>query len=68
MAANLLGRGPKNNLQGSRSIQMPKDDVVVSAGSLTKAAKSNRPLQRPTEGLPHLIMARSLVIINLTWN
>lgn len=68
MAANLLGWGPKDNLQGSCSIQKPRDKVMVLAPSLAKAAKSNRLLNRPTECLPHLIMARVSVIINCTYN
>ena len=67
MATNLLGGGPSHNLQGSRSIQKPEDEVMVLGPSLAKAAKLNRLLKRPTKCVPHLIMARDLVIINLTY-
>lgn len=40
---------------------------MILALSLAKAAKSKRLLKRPTRCLPHLIMARDIVIINLAY-
>lgn len=68
VAANLLGWGPKHNLQGSCSIKKPRDEVMVLAPYLAKAAKSYRLLKRPAECLPHLITARDSVIINCAYN
>lgn len=56
-----------HNLSDSCTIQKQEDEVIVLASSLAKTRESNRLLKRPTKCLPHWIMARDLVIINLTY-